>query len=77
MFVRTRDITIDEEKCVGCKKCVMMCFTDVIRLDDRTKKAKAFYLEDCEACMICELYCPTQAIHVTPTFPIIVPDPFR
>jgi len=76
MFVRTREITIDEEKCVGCKKCITLCFADVIRFNEVKSKPEAKYLEECEACLICELFCPTQAIRVTPTFPIFVDDPF-
>lgn len=74
---RAKKIVIDEEKCIGCKKCIQLCTSDVIRFDNDNRKAVCKYTEDCEACLLCEVHCPTDAIRVTPVFPIYVADPFR
>ena len=57
---------IDPVLCNGCGICVDSCCTDVIRMDDETKKAVIKYPEDCMLCLICELDCPQRAIYVSP-----------
>lgn len=42
------------------------CPTDVIRLDEKTKKAFIAYLEDCMTCYNCLLDCPANAITLHP-----------
>ncbi|MBR3245689.1 MAG: 4Fe-4S binding protein [Parasporobacterium sp.] len=74
---RAQAIEINEEKCVGCKKCVTLCFVDAIRFDAEKKKPYVAYLRDCEGCLVCEANCPVEAIRVTPIYPIFVADPFR
>ncbi len=49
---------IDEKLCVGCGTCVETCPADVIRIDDKTEKAKIKYVEDCQTCHLCRLFCP-------------------
>jgi NAD-dependent dihydropyrimidine dehydrogenase PreA subunit len=66
---RVEKITIDTEKCVGCKKCVKACATDVLRFDETTEKAVAAYPQECEWCLICEEQCPVNAIYVKPKIP--------
>jgi len=39
---------------------------DVIRLDEKTKKAVIQYKIDCMACYNCEMFCPEKAVLVTP-----------
>jgi NAD-dependent dihydropyrimidine dehydrogenase PreA subunit len=39
---------------------------DVIRMDEKTKKAIVKYLEDCQLCELCVFDCPTKAITVSP-----------
>lgn len=65
---------IDPELCNGCGICVQICPMDVIRLDEKRKKAKIKYPEDCMICEICALDCPTKAIHITmeKTAPLMV-----
>ena len=57
---------IDEELCIGCGECVDACTLDVIRMDEKTKKAVIKYPDDCMLCFNCEKDCPTQAIYVSP-----------
>ena len=59
-------LKIDTKKCIGCGICVDCCPTDVIRLDNRFKKAKIVYFDDCMTCYNCEIYCPVKAVKVHP-----------
>lgn len=60
--------------CIGCKTCVQTCPTDVIRIDESSGKAVIKYPEDCQICHLCRLYCPVDAITITPekSIPVIV-----
>ena len=63
---------IDIDLCNGCGLCVDVCDKDVIRMDEKEKKAVITYPEDCETiiCALCELHCPQNAIYVSPkSFP--------
>jgi len=57
---------IDPELCNGCGICVNSCPMDVIRMDEKSKKAAIRYSEDCMVCGYCELDCPENAIYVSP-----------
>ena len=69
-------IEIDRELCKGCKLCVKACFEDILRFDEKEKKAVAAYPEDCLGCLACEGVCSVHAIEVIPTFPVPLPDPY-
>lgn len=56
---------IDPELCNGCGICVKTCPIDVIRMDERGKKAVIKYPEDCMVCGWCAEDCPEQAITVS------------
>jgi NAD-dependent dihydropyrimidine dehydrogenase PreA subunit len=57
---------IDLEKCTGCGVCAMVCPMDVIRIDEKSVKARIAYQADCMTCFNCEDECPAKAIHVSP-----------
>jgi len=60
--------------CIGCKTCISTCPTDVIQFDEKRKKAVIAYPEDCQICHLCRLYCPVNAITITPekSIPVMV-----
>ena len=57
---------IDEDVCSGCKICVTICPTDVIRFNEEREKAVIAYPLDCCTCYFCEEDCPESAITVSP-----------
>lgn len=57
---------INEEKCIGCGTCVETCPMDVFRMEKDTKKSAITYQEDCQICHLCRIYCPVDAITITP-----------
>jgi NAD-dependent dihydropyrimidine dehydrogenase PreA subunit len=68
-------MTIDSiDGCIGCGICVQTCPCDVIRIDKETGKARITYPADCQICHLCRMYCPVDAITLTPekTIPVIV-----
>lgn len=59
-------LEINTEWCKGCGICVAFCPKQVLALN-RKDKSEVVRLEDCIACMLCELRCPDLAIEVTAT----------
>jgi len=57
---------IDNALCTGCGICVASCPMDVIRMDDKSKKAIIKYPDDCMLCQWCLLDCPQNAIRISP-----------
>ncbi len=57
---KTLIATVDQEKCVGCKRCQNMCIFDGIGFDD--EKKKAFINKKCDGCGLCPSFCPTGSI---------------
>ncbi|MGB5437167.1 MAG: 4Fe-4S binding protein [Maribacter sp.] len=60
--------------CIGCEECIKSCPTDVLRLNTDSKKAEILYPEDCQICHLCRMYCPVDAITISPekSIPVIV-----
>jgi NAD-dependent dihydropyrimidine dehydrogenase PreA subunit len=69
-------ITIDQDACNGCKRCVEACFNDVIRFDEEKEVAVVMYPEECATCNLCELSCPDGAVKVIPQNPVRIPEPY-
>ena len=52
-------VTFDEERCIGCGKCVEHCPFDMITINTATNKAFK-----CDMCEYCVDYCPNDALGV-------------
>lgn len=55
---KTLIATIDEEKCIGCKRCTDICIFDGISYADK----KASINPKCDGCGLCPSFCPKGAI---------------
>jgi len=52
-------------RCVACDACVKVCPTNVFdAVDDAPPRIAR--QADCQTCFMCELYCPTDALFVSP-----------
>jgi NAD-dependent dihydropyrimidine dehydrogenase PreA subunit len=56
---------LSEERCTGCNLCVRACPTQVFeaRPGDTPVIARQ---ASCQTCFMCELYCPADALYVSP-----------
>ncbi|MCD8365358.1 MAG: ferredoxin family protein [Clostridiales bacterium] len=70
---------IEQEKCIGCGRCVNICPLDTLRMKDG--KAVIAYPEDCHSCYLCEMACSVNAVYVhpfkeqfAPAFPKLISD---
>ena len=61
-----KELKVDAGKCVGCKKCLDVCFENVIERDEERGLPYGRYPLDCQICCICETACPAKAITVIP-----------
>ena len=66
MKTQIAKIDITTEWCKGCGICVAFCPKQVLELN-RQGKCEVARLEECIACMMCELRCPDLAIEVITT----------
>lgn len=56
---------LSAEKCVQCNLCVKVCPTNVFEKVEGEAPVIARQ-SDCQTCFMCELYCPVDALYVTP-----------
>jgi NAD-dependent dihydropyrimidine dehydrogenase PreA subunit len=55
---------IDAQRCTSCDICVNICPTNVF---DKTDGIPVIARQnDCQTCFLCELYCPEDALFVSP-----------
>ncbi|MGA2795646.1 MAG: ferredoxin family protein [Roseiarcus sp.] len=56
---------ISQERCIKCNACVEACPDNVF--DGAPGKIPVIArLDDCQTCFLCELYCPIDALYVSP-----------
>ncbi|MDR1409989.1 MAG: 4Fe-4S binding protein [Oscillospiraceae bacterium] len=62
-------IRLDEEKCVGCYTCIMLCPYGAINPSDAGKSGRSRPIQKCELCLnnangepACAAHCPNRAI---------------
>ena len=60
-------IYIDEDYCKGCDICIELCPTYVFEKSEDINQLGYYVpvpvrIEDCNACMICDLICPELAV---------------
>lgn len=68
---------IDPAKCTGCGKCVPVCPTDALVIEDKpVENKRTFFLSygDCIFCGLCEPACPYQAISFKGKFELATQD---
>jgi NAD-dependent dihydropyrimidine dehydrogenase PreA subunit len=56
---------LSEVRCTGCDLCVRACPTNVFEARDGDIPVIA-RPDDCQTCFMCELYCPADALYVSP-----------
>jgi NAD-dependent dihydropyrimidine dehydrogenase PreA subunit len=56
---------LSESRCTGCNLCVRVCPTNVFQAQAGGIPTIA-RADDCQTCFMCELYCPVDALYVSP-----------
>ncbi|GBF72921.1 hypothetical protein PA598K_01199 [Paenibacillus sp. 598K] len=56
---------VSDTRCISCNLCVSVCPTNVF---DKTPSGVPTIArqDDCQTCFMCELYCPADALYVSP-----------
>jgi NAD-dependent dihydropyrimidine dehydrogenase PreA subunit len=64
---------VSEERCIKCDVCIRVCPTNVFEHGrDRLPVIKR--QSDCQTCFMCEAWCPTDALFVSPETEPVGPD---
>ncbi|HEX3615640.1 MAG TPA: ferredoxin family protein [Solirubrobacteraceae bacterium] len=68
---------VSEDRCIKCDVCIRVCPTNVFEHGtDRLPVIKR--QADCQTCFMCEAWCPTDALFVSPeTGPVAQDSPYR
>jgi adenylylsulfate reductase, subunit B len=53
-------IVIDDELCIGCKKCYEVCPPDVFEFDVKTNRPILIFSDECWYCGACIFECPVE-----------------
>ena len=56
---------VSADRCIRCDVCVDVCPDDVFE-GTASGVPAITRIEDCQTCFLCELYCPVDAIYVSP-----------
>ncbi len=56
---------VSQSRCIACDICVAVCPENVFDAVPNAPPAIA-RKADCQTCFMCELYCPTDALYVSP-----------
>ena len=56
---------VSESRCISCNLCVSVCPTNVFESTEGGIPVIARQ-SDCQTCFMCELYCPADALYVSP-----------
>jgi ferredoxin-like protein FixX len=58
-------ISVDHEKCVGCRNCVIICGMDLWKIQDGKATLRRDYKKSCTECASCYTVCDYDAIEFT------------
>ena len=59
---RHTEIAVEQDKCIGCHLCDVVCPVDVFEWRAETRKYFVAHMDACQACGACVENCPTDAI---------------